>query len=468
MTRFSSNGLAFVLCTLALAGVARAPAQAAVPPAMDQVASRAGASAPATARVLQLVAPIALYPDALVAEILAAAAYPAELEQASRWMQRNPQRPVDEIATESDLQPWHASVKAIAQFPAVLANMDTNLAWTAALRDAYRKDPQGVLDAVQVLRHRARAAGKLQSTAEQTVTVQGPIIAIEPADPEFVYLPSYDPWQVYGAPLAAYPGWVDVPGAFYPGDDLYFADALDVGLFAGFGWGWNDWGFDWHDRRMLHDHGPHGDHGEAVARGHEGMHDHLGGVPGAHDALAAGGLRDGLAGEEHASIAGAFHGAGDGEAGLHDGMGHHGAGNELHLGTGMGEGVHGGGHEFGGIGHEFGGVGGGEHELGGIGHEFGGVGGGEHEFGGVGHPFGGVGGGEHEVGGIGHGFGGVGGGEHEFGGIGGAGHEFGGIGGGGHVGGGFAMGGGGHAGGGFGGGGHGGGGFGGGGGGHGR
>ncbi|MDB5955276.1 DUF3300 domain-containing protein [Ramlibacter sp.] len=454
MTRFSSNGLAFILCTLALAGAAAGPAQAAVPPAMDLTAARAGVSAPAKAGVLQLVAPIALYPDALVAQILTAAGYPAELEQASSWMRGNPQLAVSEIAMASDLQPWDASVKAIVQFPAVLQNMATNLAWTSALGDAYRKDPQGVLDAVQVLRQRARAAGKLQSTSEQTVMVQGPTIAIEPADPDFVYLPAYDPWQVYGAPIAAYPGWVDVPGAFYSGADLYFGDALDVGLLAGFGWGWNDWGFDWHDRRMVHDHENHDGHGEAVARAHEGMHDHVGGFPGAHENFAPGGLPGRFAGEEHASIAGGFHGEGHGEAGFHGGMGHLGmggealpsqheerasAGGELHLGGGMGAGFHGGGHEFGGAAHGIGGIGGG-------GHEFGGIGGGGHEFGGIG------------------------GAAHAIGGIGGGGHEFGGIGGGGHVGGGFAFAGGGHAGGGFGGGGHGGGGHGGGGGGggHGR
>jgi hypothetical protein len=461
MTRISSNGLAFILCTLALAGVAGGPAQAAVPPPIDQVAATAGASAPATARVLQLVAPIALYPDPLLAQILVAAGYPAQVEQAATWMRVNPQLAGSGIATEADLQPWDASVKAVAQFPAVLENMDANRAWTSALGAAYLKDPQRVLNAVQVLRQRARAAGKLQSTSEQTVMVQGPTITIEPADPDFVYLPSYDPWQVYGAPIAAYAGWVDVPGAFYPGPDLYFGDALDVGLLAGFGWAWNDWGFDWHDRRMVHDHGPHDDHGAALARAHEGMHDHLGGDPGGHESLAAGGLPDRFAGAEHAAIAGGFHGDGLGEHGFHDGMGHEGGerasmGGELHLGTAMGAGLYGGGR------HELGGIGGGEHGFGGIG----GIGGNGHEMGGIGggeHAFGGIGGGGHAFGAV----GGVGGGGHAFGAVGG-------IGGGGHMGGGFALGGGGHGGGGFGGGGHGGGfgggghGGGGGGGGHGR
>jgi hypothetical protein len=217
-------------------------------------------------QVQQLVAPIALYPDPLVAQILAAATYPSEVVEAWRWMRQSGLKGID-LANAVDPQPWDPSVKALTQFPSVLDNMNKNLHWTSALGDAYVNQQDDVLNAVQVLRQRAQAAGSLQSTSQQTVTTQGQTIAIETADPQFVYVPAYDPWLVYGAPLAAYPGWVDVPGIYFAGPDLYFG--FGVGLFAGFGWGWNDWGFDWHDRRMTYRHAPYFSHGRTFVNRHD-------------------------------------------------------------------------------------------------------------------------------------------------------------------------------------------------------
>jgi len=200
----------------------------------------------------RLVAPIALYPDALVAQILAAATYPTEVVEAERWMQQNPGLEGDALAQAVDPQSWDPSVKALTQFPSVLAMMDKNLSWTSSLGDAYVNGQQNVLDAVQVMRQRAQQAGNLKSTRQQTVTTQGQTIVIEPTDPEVVYVPEYDPWVVYGDPLALYPGWVGVPGAFIEGPGIAFG--VGIGVFAGFGWGWHHWGTDWHHHDLIHDH----------------------------------------------------------------------------------------------------------------------------------------------------------------------------------------------------------------------
>jgi uncharacterized membrane protein YgcG len=208
--------------------------------------------APLTAEQLQqLAAPIALYPDALVAQALAGSTYPSEIVEADRWLQQHPDLKGSALAQAADQQPWDPSVKALAQFPSVLASMDRNLYWTTALGDAYVNQPQDVLDAVQTLRDRAMQAGNLQSSAEQAVTVQDGTIAIQPANPDLVYVPAYDPWLVYGPPLLAYPGWITVPGVFLADPGIYFGAGFGVGLLTGFSWGWPAWHCDWHGRRVL-------------------------------------------------------------------------------------------------------------------------------------------------------------------------------------------------------------------------
>jgi hypothetical protein len=142
----------------------------------------------------QLVAPIALYPDALVAQILAAATYPDQIVEADRWMQQHTDLKGEQLGQEVDKQPWDPSVKALAEFPSVLANMDKNLSWTSSLGDAYVNQQQDVMDAVQVMRDRADKAGNLKSTSQEKVSKQGQTIVIEPADPQVVYVPEYDPW----------------------------------------------------------------------------------------------------------------------------------------------------------------------------------------------------------------------------------------------------------------------------------
>src|SRR3984893_15337419 len=162
----------------------------------------------------QLVAPIALYPDALVAQILAASTYPTQIVEAERWLTGHSHLKGEDLAKQVDKQNWDPSVKAMAQFPSVLENMDKNLSWTSSLGEAYVGQPQDVTDAVQTLREDARKDGHLDSNEQEKVTTQGNTIVIEPATPEVVYVPAYDPWLVYGAPIVAYPGWYAEPGVF--------------------------------------------------------------------------------------------------------------------------------------------------------------------------------------------------------------------------------------------------------------
>jgi hypothetical protein len=202
----------------------------------------------------QLVAPIALYPDSLVSQILAASTFPEQVVEADRWVQANPDLKGDDLGQAVDQQPWDPSVKALTGFPSVLGNMDKNLAWTSSLGDAYYNQQQDVVDAVQVMRRRAQEAGNLKTTPQQTVTEQDSTIGIEPPNPDVVYVPAYDPWVVYGDPIVAWPGWYPYPGIWYSGPYLSFGPAFGIGWYRGYGWGWHHWGFDWRDRYVIHDH----------------------------------------------------------------------------------------------------------------------------------------------------------------------------------------------------------------------
>ncbi len=202
----------------------------------------------------QLVAPIALYPDSLVAQILAASTFPDQVVEADRWVQAHPDLKGDALGQAVDQQPWDPSVKALTAFPSVLGNMDKNLSWTSSLGDAYYNQQEDMMDAVQVMRQRAQEAGNLTSTPQQTVTTQDSTIIIEPASPEVVYVPAYDPWVVYGGPIVAWPGWYPYPGIWYGGPYLSFGVGFGIGYFGGYGWGWHHWGSDWHNRVVIHDH----------------------------------------------------------------------------------------------------------------------------------------------------------------------------------------------------------------------
>jgi hypothetical protein len=183
----------------------------------------------------QLVAPIALYPDALVAQILAAATYPDQVVEADRWLQQHTDLKDEKLGKEVDKQPWDPSVKALVEFPSVLANMDKNLSWTSSLGDAYVNQEQDVMSAVQVMRDRAEKCRQLKEHIAGKREQAGANIVIEPADPEVVYVPEYDPWLVYGEPIGIWPGWYWYPGLYFDGPgNCVWGFGFGVGFFGGF------------------------------------------------------------------------------------------------------------------------------------------------------------------------------------------------------------------------------------------
>jgi len=257
MTR---QGLAMVLSALmimipmgqgqAFAQDAPMPAaQQAPPPDNGQGVPQDGQAAQPLApdQLNQLVAPIALYPDALVAQVLAASTYPTQVVDADRWRTSQGNAPAEQIAASADSHNWDASVKALTAFPTVLAQMDKNLQWTTDLGNAYYNQPQDVMDAVQAMRQKAQHAGNLRTTPQQTVTDQGGAIAIAPANPAVVYVPVYDPWAVWGTPYPMYPGfyWGPPPGIFWGGLAVGFGIGIGIGLWGHWGWGWGHWGMGW-------------------------------------------------------------------------------------------------------------------------------------------------------------------------------------------------------------------------------
>jgi len=307
--------LTVLLCGLLVQFTAQAGSLGPASQSSDQApAPQSSESAPVKQtpqQLQQLVAPIALYPDALVAQVLAASTYPTQIVEAERWMQGHSHLKGDDLAKQVDKQNWDPSVKAMTQFPSVLENMDKNLSWTSSLGEAYVNQPQDVTDAVQTLREDARKEGHLDSNEQEKVTTQGNTIVIEPANPEVVYVPAYDPWLVYGAPIVAYPGWYAEPGIFWGGVGLSFGIGFGIGFFGGFGWGWGHWGYDWHGGRGSFDHRDYVSHSRDF--GHEGFHHgDFGHGDFGHGGFAHGG--------DHG---GGFHGS----SGFHGGSGSHGGSN---------------------------------------------------------------------------------------------------------------------------------------------
>ena len=192
-----------------------------------------------------MLAPIALYPDSLLAQILMAATYPLEVVQAERWTKANENLGGDQLNDALDKKNWDPSVKALVPFPQVLSMMSENLEWTQKLGDAFLDQQDGVMDTVQELRGKAEAAGNLRDTEEEKVTQEDNAIEIEPADPEVVYVPVYDPAMIYG------PWWYpDFPPFFFlppPGSVIGFHGRMGFGrrVAVGGGWGhaWGHW--DW-------------------------------------------------------------------------------------------------------------------------------------------------------------------------------------------------------------------------------
>jgi hypothetical protein len=191
----------------------------------------------------KLVAPIALYPDSLVAQILAASAYPTQIVVADRMVRENPELKGRALAEEVDRQDWDPSVKSLAEFPTVLANLDRDLSWTSELGEAYQNQPDDVTQAIQYMRHKAYSAGNLRSTPQERVYEQGPNVDIQPADPDVVYVPAYNPAYVYGYPVGLWPGFN--PWWGFGGPYISFGFGFPISPFFGFGWGWHGWGIGW-------------------------------------------------------------------------------------------------------------------------------------------------------------------------------------------------------------------------------
>jgi len=207
-----------------------------------------------------LVAPIALYPDPLISQILVAVTYPLEIVEANQWLQRNPNLTGLALTQAVERQDWDPSVQALVPFPDVLKYLTEDIAWTTSLGNAFLAQEADVMDAIQRMRASAAQAGKLTTTAQQEVTRTydsgRPVYVIVPRDPDIIYVPVYDPFWVWGAPnYYPYARW------YYPRSysGLYFSRGVSLQLVFGLGWqsygwrGWNDWGWrpGWNTRTVI-------------------------------------------------------------------------------------------------------------------------------------------------------------------------------------------------------------------------
>lgn len=219
------------------------------------LAQQAAPPAPAAGPLLSpqqldtLVAPVALYPDRLLGQIMAASTYPLEIAEAAQWLQQNPNLQGTQLVEAARQQNWDPSVQALVVFPDVLTRLSSDVRWTTDLGNAFLAQQADVMTAVQRMRARAQAAGKLRSNGQQTVTteMQGDqsAIDIQPANPEVVYVPYYNPAYIWGPPAYGYyPPWdyLDIGYGFGYG----FGPGIYIGgFFGGLGWGGWGWGFNW-------------------------------------------------------------------------------------------------------------------------------------------------------------------------------------------------------------------------------
>ncbi|MGA3016748.1 MAG: DUF3300 domain-containing protein [Bryobacteraceae bacterium] len=211
-----------------------------------------GQQAPVQAQMLppqqldDLVAPIALYPDALLSQVLVASTYPLEVVEAQQWLQKNGSLRGQQLTDAARQQNWDASVQAMVAFPDVLTMLNQDVQWTTALGNAFLAQQADVMAAVQRMRARAQANGRLSTTPQQTVTTetQGEQTAIDiaPADPQVIYVPQYDPAYVWGPPA-----WGYYPPLYYAGYGFGFYPGINMGLYFGGwgGWGYGGWGWGW-------------------------------------------------------------------------------------------------------------------------------------------------------------------------------------------------------------------------------
>ena len=206
-----------------------------------------------------LVAPVALYPDPLLGEVLAASTYPIEIAEAEQWVRDHPHWKPSKLMDKAKKQNWDPSVQGLVAFPDVLARLAENTAWTTQLGNAFLAGQADVMQAVQRMRAEAEAKGTLHSTPQETVTTQNQggqtVINIQPANPDVWYVPNYNPAYVWGPPA-----WGAYPPLLYPGVDVGFGwdPGIDLGLYFGGwgGWGWGGWGWapNWYGGNIYIDH----------------------------------------------------------------------------------------------------------------------------------------------------------------------------------------------------------------------
>ena len=215
----------------------------------------------------QLVAPIALYPDPLVAQVLTASTYAAQVAEADRWRQSMGYAPAEQIAGAAEAQNWDPSVKALTAFPQVLTEMGRNMRWTIDLGNAYYNQPQDILQAVQEMRQRAQSAGNLQSTPQETVNYDQGNIELAPANPQVVYVPAYNPWGVYGQPMAPYPGFsvLGAVGSFLGSALVTFGPGILMAAFNQTSFGFVGWGLSWLAHAVLFHQSSYFSHSTTVA-----------------------------------------------------------------------------------------------------------------------------------------------------------------------------------------------------------
>ena len=202
-----------------------------------------GRPIPSQPQLDQMLAPIALYPDALLSQILMASTYPLEVVEAARWSGSHPDLAGDDAVRTAENEDWDPSVKSLVAFPQVLARMNENLQWTQSLGDAFLSQEQQVMNTVQNLRHRAQEAGNLRSDDRVRIVDDGPVVIVEYANPQIVYVPYYDPMAVYGTwwwPDYRPVYWRPWPGYYSrPGFTFYWG--TPIGISARFFFGGCDW-----------------------------------------------------------------------------------------------------------------------------------------------------------------------------------------------------------------------------------
>jgi hypothetical protein len=208
--------------------------------AQDSSSAQASAKIPAD-QLDSLVAPIALYPDPLLAQVLAASTYPLEIIQLQQWLEKNPGLKDKELADAVAKQPWDPSIQALAALPDVVKRLADDLQWTTDLGNAFLAQQSEVMDAVQRMRKKAQEKGTLKSNEQQRVETKvvesKQVIVIEQANPQVVYVPSYDPVVVYGAPIYPYPPiYYPPPGYYAAGMAISFGVGVMMGAFWSGGW----------------------------------------------------------------------------------------------------------------------------------------------------------------------------------------------------------------------------------------